>query len=77
MFSLAPDAAIIGGSISSGFDLFKQSMNESISRFPFEKVKSNFKVECSQNHDIAIMGAGALYFDSCPAFACKPFFSNK
>lgn len=71
MFALAPDAVIIGGSISSGFELFSQSMNESINRFPFAKVKSNFTVECSQNPDIAIMGAGALYFNSILAFDSK------
>ncbi|RPH32165.1 MAG: ROK family protein [Bacteroidales bacterium] len=77
MFSLAPDAVVIGGSISAGFGLFKQSMNESINRFPFAKVKSKFKVECSQNPDIAIMGAGALYFNSISLMECKSVLSDK
>lgn len=64
MFSLAPEAIIIGGSISNGFEFFKDSLHRTIAQFPFDKVRENTTIECSNNSDLSIKGAGALYFNA-------------
>jgi glucokinase len=64
MFALAPEAVIIGGSISKGFCFFQDSLFKTINEFPFEMVKKNFEVKCALNSDNALMGAGALYLNA-------------
>ena len=64
MYSIAPEAIIIGGSISNSYDFFKDLLNATIDKFPFAMVRNSFKVECTHNPNSAIMSAGALYFNA-------------
>ncbi|RNC65588.1 ROK family protein [Proteiniphilum sp. X52] len=57
---LDPQAIIFGGSISKSFDLFKDSMYESLKDFPYPKSVAKIQILTSDLHHIGILGAGAL-----------------
>ena len=59
----APEAVILGGSISHSFQLFKESMWESIRDFPYNNVVDNLIVVPAENQNIAVVGAAALVLD--------------
>jgi glucokinase len=56
----APQAIILGGSVSETFPLFKNSMWSSIHLFPYKHVVDNLLVEPVSNPDIAVIGAASL-----------------
>lgn len=60
LYMYAPEAIIIGGSISKSLDLFKQSMEETIKTFAYSKQIENLKIETSELGGISILGAAAL-----------------
>jgi len=64
VYVLAPEAVILGGSISKSFNLFEKSMLESIAEFPFPSIVQDLKVKTSQLDDISVLGAAALYYNS-------------
>lgn len=61
---LAPEAIILGGSISKSFSTFEKSMWDNIHTFPFPSVIKNLKVLASDVDDISVLGAAALYYNS-------------
>jgi len=61
---LAPEAVILGGSISKSFSAFEKSMWQNIRTFPFPSVIKNLKVLPSNADDISVLGAAALYYNS-------------
>lgn len=61
IFVLAPEAVIIGGSVSKSFDLWKDSMWKTVRTFPYKKVIENLVIESTDIPDIAIIGAAALF----------------
>jgi glucokinase len=64
LYILAPDAIILGGSISKSFPLFKAGIQEEIADFPFEVMRDVIAVEQSELEDIAILGAAGLYYNA-------------
>jgi len=64
LYTLAPEAVILGGSVSQAFEYFKDSLWESVHQFPFKKVIENFKIERSTSGNTAILGAAALCLDA-------------
>lgn len=64
LYALAPQAVILGGSVSQGFDFFKDALWESVRLFPFKRILENFKIEQSATNNSAILGAAALCFDA-------------
>lgn len=60
LYMLAPDAIILGGSISKAFPFFKDSMFESLSTFAYQKQIENLVIDVSVTKDSAILGAAAL-----------------
>jgi glucokinase len=60
MFSVDPEAIIIGGSISEAFPLFRRSMLDSMSDFPYGHAIRNMTIEKSDLDGAALLGAGAL-----------------
>jgi glucokinase len=63
MYTLAPQAIILGGSVSKSFCFFKDAMWKSVAEFPFKKVTENLIIEQSEIKDVAILGAAALCLD--------------
>lgn len=61
LYALAPEAIVLGGSISSCFSLFKDSMQKSISEFPYKQVTDRLVIEYSDLENAAILGSAALF----------------
>ncbi len=60
LFTYDPQAIILGGDITAGYDLFAESMFESVSRFPFPETVERIKILRSKKDDINLLGAAAL-----------------
>jgi len=56
----APEAVMLGGSISWNFDLFKEGMWASIRKFPYQHVIDDLVVIPALGPEIAIVGAASL-----------------
>jgi glucokinase len=63
MFSVDPEAIIIGGSIGEAFPLFRRSMLDTISDFPYVNSAKRLKIIKSELSNAALLGAGALVAD--------------
>ncbi len=57
---LAPEAVVLGGSISTNFWLFEKAMWESIRKFPYAHVVDHLRVMPAVSPDIAMVGAASL-----------------
>lgn len=60
LYMYAPEAIILGGSISKSYPLFKESMELSLKSFAYQKQIENLKIETSNYEGIAILGAASL-----------------
>lgn len=60
LFSLAPQAIFLGGSISKCYPFFKKGMDASIQEFPFKRVLDQLVIAPSELQNAAILGAAAL-----------------
>lgn len=60
MYSLAPEAIVLGGSIRKTFPLFKKSLHETIDTFAYKTVLANTQILISEMDETAIHGAVAL-----------------
>lgn len=61
IFMLAPEAVIVGGSVSKSFELWKEAMWETVRSFPYKKVTEKLVIEKTEMNDIAVLGAAALF----------------
>lgn len=64
MYTVDPELIIIGGPIAAAFEYFKISMWETVLEFVYPHSLQKLKIEVSEQKDIAILGAAALYFDA-------------
>jgi len=62
LYMYAPEAIILGGSISKSFYLFKESLELSLKSFAYQKQIEDLKIETSNQEGIAILGAASLCF---------------
>lgn len=60
LYSLAPEAIILGGSIRKAYPLFKESMLQSISEFRYPSVSQHLQILISDLDETGIHGAVAL-----------------
>ncbi|WP_200979464.1 ROK family protein [Echinicola sp. 20G] len=60
LFTYAPEAIVIGGSIRKAFPYFSKSMLETVKTFPYSAISDNLSIYTSVLEDSAIMGAAAL-----------------
>jgi len=60
LFTYAPEAIVIGGSIRKAFPYFSKSMHEAVNTFPYKSISDNLTIYTSTLEDSAIMGATAL-----------------
>ncbi|MBD8390283.1 ROK family protein [Dysgonomonas sp. BGC7] len=60
LFTYDPQAIIMGGDIVKGYDLFADTMYDSIKKFPFEETVEKVKILLSKKEDITLFGAAAL-----------------
>ncbi|HSV76418.1 MAG TPA: ROK family protein [Bacteroidales bacterium] len=64
LFALDPEFIAIGGPIAKFYPFFKQYINKSLRTFPYPKTIERLQIDVSDNPDISVLGAGALYFDA-------------
>lgn len=60
LYLFAPEAIILGGSISQAYDFFEESVREALDSFAYQKQLENFKLETSDLVDSPILGAASL-----------------
>ncbi|MBC6612624.1 ROK family protein [Hymenobacter sp. BT507] len=60
LHTLAPEAIFLGGSVSHGYELFREAMEASIREFPFRLVTDRLVVAPSKLRNAAVLGAAAL-----------------
>ncbi len=60
LYMYAPEAVIMGGSISKSFSLFKETMENTIKSFAYAKQIEHLKIEVSTLKGSPILGAAAL-----------------
>lgn len=60
LYLYAPEAIIIGGSISKAYDYFQESLHENLKTFVYKKQIKNLKIEVSTVNGSPILGAAAL-----------------
>jgi glucokinase len=60
LFTYAPEAIVIGGSIRKAFPYFENGMRQAILQFPYKSISENLKIYVSHLEDSAILGAISL-----------------
>ncbi len=64
LFAVDPEAIIIGGSVCQSYPFFQKAMWERIKTFPYKNSIDRLVIETSDQKQIAILGAAALYYDA-------------
>lgn len=59
-----PEIIILGGPISEAYPLFKDSMHEKLKSFPFKRIINNVEITVSDNLEMPVLGAAALFYDA-------------
>ncbi|WP_227625661.1 ROK family protein [Geofilum rubicundum] len=60
LYSVGPEAIILGGSLSNAFPYFKSGLKEFLSNFAHQEALAHTLIEVSGNPRIPLLGAGAL-----------------
>lgn len=63
LFAIDPEIIIIGGRMAEAYPFFKKTMFEKLKNFPYEETIKKLKIEVSDEPDIAILGAAALFYN--------------
>jgi len=64
LFSLDPEAIILGGSVSRAYPYFRNSMWASVNKFPYKHSLKNLVIEVTTEPNISVLGAAALYYEN-------------
>lgn len=64
LYLYAPQAIILGGSISKAFSFFGPQMEKTIATFDYPKQLEKLQIEISTHSNLPVLGAAALCFDS-------------
>ncbi|MCM4160090.1 ROK family protein [Antarcticibacterium flavum] len=62
LYLYAPEAIVIGGSISKAYNYFQKSLEFSLESFAYQKQLENFNIKISNKPGSAILGAASLCF---------------
>ncbi len=62
LFSVDPEAIIMGGSIAGSYEFFAESMHQTLSEFPYKNMIDKLQIVQATNTDAGILGAAALCF---------------
>jgi glucokinase len=63
LFMYAPQAIILGGSISKAYQFFESSMKRTIADFAYPKQITDLVIEVSSHPNLPVLGASALCID--------------
>lgn len=64
MFAYDPDCIMLGGYISKAFAFFEKTMMKKVRTFTYKHSLKKLMIDVSDNPDIVILGAAALYLDA-------------
>jgi len=64
LFTVDPEIIVIGEYLSKAFPYFEKSMWDKINSFPYKHALSKLKIVATEQEDIAVLGAAALYYDA-------------
>jgi len=64
MYTNDPELIIIGGPIAKAFVYFKDAMWKKLKSFVYKHSLEKLSIEASEQENIAVLGAAALYFDA-------------
>ncbi len=65
LFALAPEAIILGGSVSQSYHLFEGGMRSVLdSEFPYQRLYKALTIEVSELSNSAVLGASSLVIDA-------------
>ena len=64
LFALAPEAIILGGSVSESFPFFEKAMRKAFEDFPYQKLYQKLKIELSDEPNAPVLGACSLVMDA-------------
>ncbi|HET6558196.1 MAG TPA: ROK family protein [Prolixibacteraceae bacterium] len=65
LFALAPEAIILGGSVSQSYSLFEKGMRRVLeNEFPYQRLYRALKIEVSDLENSASLGASSLVLDA-------------
>lgn len=60
LYTYAPEAIVIGGSIRKAYPFFEKTMHQAIGKFPYKAISENLKIYVSELDNSAILGAISL-----------------
>ncbi|MGB5895303.1 MAG: ROK family protein, partial [Ignavibacteriaceae bacterium] len=63
LFSVDPEAIILGGSVSRAYPYFREAMWACVNKFPYKHSLKNLVIEVTTQPNISILGAAALYYE--------------
>lgn len=66
LYAYDPEVIILGGSVSKSFAFWEKTFWKELENFAYSKTVERLKVEVSENADIALLGAAALYYNANP-----------
>lgn len=64
LYTYDPEIIILGGSVSQAYSFYKESLWESIGQLAYKPIIERLTIEISDQKDIAVLGASALYHSS-------------
>jgi glucokinase len=65
LYALAPEAIILGGSVSQSYSLFESGMRRILeNEFPYQRLYQSLKIEISDLENSAGLGASSLVLDA-------------
>jgi len=64
LYTYDPEIIILGGSTAEAYPFFEKSMLEELKKFAYKNVIENLEIRVSENIDMPVLGAAALFFDA-------------
>ena len=64
LYAYDPELIVLGGSISRAFAFFEGGMRERMRDFAYQHALKSLVITCSENEDVAILGAAAIAIDA-------------
>lgn len=64
LYAYDPEIVVLGGSIARAFPFFEGGMRERLREFAYQHALAKLVIACSENEDVAILGAAALALDA-------------
>jgi len=64
LYAMDPEMIILGGSVSKAYPFFKNALWEKLKAFSYSPTIERLTIEISENKNIPILGAAALYYNA-------------